>query len=45
MDFALSADEEAFAADVRRFLADHPPEGFRSTARTRATGPARTRRL
>ncbi|MBI2217040.1 MAG: acyl-CoA dehydrogenase family protein [Candidatus Rokubacteria bacterium] len=28
MDFALSADEHAFAADVRRFLADHPPDRF-----------------
>ena len=28
MDFALNAEEEAFAEDVRRFLRDHPPEGF-----------------
>jgi alkylation response protein AidB-like acyl-CoA dehydrogenase len=26
MDFAVSADDEAFAAEVRRFLADHPPD-------------------
>jgi hypothetical protein len=28
VDFVLGPDEEAFAAEVRRFLADHPPEGF-----------------
>jgi alkylation response protein AidB-like acyl-CoA dehydrogenase len=28
MDFALSPDEQAFAVDVRRFLADHPPDRF-----------------
>src|SRR2546426_3410967 len=28
MDFAYTADEQAFAAEVRRFLAEHPPERF-----------------
>src|SRR5437867_11409206 len=28
MDFALTADEQAFAAEVKRFLAEHPPERF-----------------
>jgi 3-oxocholest-4-en-26-oyl-CoA dehydrogenase alpha subunit len=28
MDFARTAEEEAFAGDVRRFLAAHPPERF-----------------
>src|SRR5207245_10215431 len=28
MDFAFTADEQAFAAGVKRFLAEHPPERF-----------------
>src|SRR6266446_1293298 len=28
MDFAYTADEQAFAAEVRRFLASHPPDRF-----------------
>src|SRR5262249_11311633 len=28
MDFAYTADEQAFAAEVRRFLAEHPPDRF-----------------
>jgi 3-oxocholest-4-en-26-oyl-CoA dehydrogenase alpha subunit len=28
MDFALTADEQAFAAEVREFLRRHPPAGF-----------------
>ena len=28
MEFAFSADEEAFANEVRRFLAEHPPERY-----------------
>jgi alkylation response protein AidB-like acyl-CoA dehydrogenase len=28
MEFGRTADEEAFAGEVRRFLAAHPPEGF-----------------
>src|SRR5438094_3896642 len=28
MDFAYTADEQAFAAGVKRFLAEHPPERF-----------------
>ncbi|MGH7389856.1 MAG: acyl-CoA dehydrogenase family protein [Candidatus Rokuibacteriota bacterium] len=28
MDFAFTADEQAFAAEVRRFLTEHPPERF-----------------
>src|SRR5256885_9773527 len=28
MEFAFTADEEAFARDVRRFLAEHPPERY-----------------
>jgi alkylation response protein AidB-like acyl-CoA dehydrogenase len=28
MDFAFSPDEQAFAADVRRFLRDNPPASF-----------------
>src|SRR5262245_16862472 len=28
MDFAFTAEERAFAADVKRFLAEHPPERF-----------------
>jgi alkylation response protein AidB-like acyl-CoA dehydrogenase len=28
MDFARTADEHAFADEVRRFLSDHPPERF-----------------
>ena len=28
MDFALTADEQAFAAEVKRFLVEHPPERF-----------------
>lgn len=28
MDFTLTAEEETFAEDVRRFLRDHPPERF-----------------
>jgi len=28
MDFALGVEERAFAAEVRRFLAGHPPERF-----------------
>jgi alkylation response protein AidB-like acyl-CoA dehydrogenase len=28
MDFGFSPDEKAFAASVRRWLADHPPEQF-----------------
>ena len=28
MDFALTADEQAFAGDVRRFLAAHPPDRY-----------------
>jgi alkylation response protein AidB-like acyl-CoA dehydrogenase len=28
MDFALTADEQAFADEVRRFLRDHPVAGF-----------------
>ena len=28
MEFGFTADEHAFAADVRRFLADHPPSHF-----------------
>ena len=44
MDFAFTADERAFAEEVRRFLREHPPRALRrSTAWTRATAPARTR--
>jgi 3-oxocholest-4-en-26-oyl-CoA dehydrogenase alpha subunit len=28
MEFAFSADERAFAEDVRRFIAEHPPERY-----------------
>ena len=28
MDFTFTADEQAFAAEVRRFLRDHPPSAF-----------------
>src|SRR3989442_12080607 len=28
MDFAFTADEQAFAVEVKRFLAEHPPERF-----------------
>jgi hypothetical protein len=28
MEFALTAEERAFAEEVRRFLAAHPPERF-----------------
>src|SRR5437762_4680146 len=28
MEFAFTADEETFARDVRRFLAEHPPERY-----------------
>src|SRR5438552_9852093 len=28
MEFTFSADEEAFAREVRRFLAEHPPEQY-----------------
>jgi len=28
MDFAFTAEEEAFRVEVKRFLADHPPERF-----------------
>ena len=28
MDFVRSAEEEAFAAEVRQFLREHPPAGF-----------------
>ena len=28
MDFAFTPEEEAFAAKVRRFLAENPPESF-----------------
>ena len=28
MEFAFAADEEAFAREVRRFLAEHPPEQY-----------------
>jgi alkylation response protein AidB-like acyl-CoA dehydrogenase len=28
MDFAFTADEQAFAEDVRRFIAAHPPERY-----------------
>src|SRR6266705_2556759 len=28
MDFGYTADEQAFAAEVRRFLAEHPPDRF-----------------
>lgn len=28
MDFALTAEEQAFAGEVRGFLRAHPPEGF-----------------
>ena len=28
MDFGFSPDEEAFRAEVRAFLAAHPPESF-----------------
>jgi alkylation response protein AidB-like acyl-CoA dehydrogenase len=28
MDFAFTAEEQAFAEDVRRFLREHPPSGF-----------------
>ena len=28
MEFAFTADEEAFAGEVRRFLAEHPPERY-----------------
>src|SRR2546423_3548139 len=28
MEFALTADEQAFARDVRAFLAAHPPERY-----------------
>ena len=28
MDFAFTAEERAFAAEVKRFLAEHPPERF-----------------
>src|SRR5438034_3951277 len=28
MDFAYTADEQVFAAEVRRFLASHPPDRF-----------------
>src|SRR5437870_12311573 len=28
MDFTFTADEQAFAAEVRRILRDHPPEAF-----------------
>ena len=28
MDFAFTADEQAFGAEVTRFLAEHPPERF-----------------
>lgn len=28
MDFAFTADEQAFAGDVRRFIAEHPPERY-----------------
>ena len=28
MEFAFTADEEAFAGEVRRFIAEHPPERY-----------------
>jgi len=28
MEFAFTADEQAFAEDVRRFIAEHPPERY-----------------
>ena len=43
MDFGFTAEQEAFAAEVRAFLRAHPPESFAEDGMDAGYGSAPTR--